>query len=175
MNKKVIKKKKLKIFNFLIFIVVVLLISFFIKILLNVRVRNIYISGNKYLNDDYYVILDRYTSSNQAHQGSKIRNKDDRFYIYQWIDKLEYWLLKLPKADKTIFLHMPLEVSNILKQNREFLDEHEKSSTHLKNSEEAYIELSELYNWDTIECSKNGVPRDINSIAEDIYKIIIKD
>ena len=84
----------------------------------------------KYLNDDYYVILDRYTSSNQAHQGSKIRNKDDRFYIYQWIDKLEYWLLKLPKADKTIFLHMPLEVSNILKQNREFLDEHEKSSTH---------------------------------------------
>ena len=129
----------------------------------------------KYLNDDYYVILDRYTSSNQAHQGSKIRNKDDRFYIYQWIDKLEYWLLKLPKADKTIFLHMPLEVSNILKQNREFLDEHEKSSTYLKNSEEAYIELSELYNWDTIECSKNGVPRDINSIAEDIYKIIIKD
>ena len=32
MNKKVIKKKKLKIFNFLIFIVVVLLISFFIKL-----------------------------------------------------------------------------------------------------------------------------------------------
>ena len=55
MNKKVIKKKKLKIFNFLIFIVVVLLISFFIKILLNVRVRNIYISGNKYLNDDYII------------------------------------------------------------------------------------------------------------------------
>ncbi len=55
MNKKVIKKKKLKIFNFLIFIVVVLLISFFIKILLNVKVRNIYISGNKYLNDDYII------------------------------------------------------------------------------------------------------------------------
>ena len=55
MNKKVIKKKKLKIFNFLIFIVVVLLISFFIKILLNVRVRNIYISGNKDLNDDYII------------------------------------------------------------------------------------------------------------------------
>lgn len=55
MNKKVIKKKKLKIFNFLIFIVVVLLISFFIKILLNVRIRNIYISGNKYLNDDYII------------------------------------------------------------------------------------------------------------------------
>ena len=55
MNKKVIKKKKLKIFNFLIFIVVVLLISFFIKILLNVRVRNIYISGNIYLNDDYII------------------------------------------------------------------------------------------------------------------------
>ena len=47
---------------------------------------------NNYLEKDYYVILDRYTTSNLAHQGSKIKNKDDRFDMYQWIDKLEYWL-----------------------------------------------------------------------------------
>ena len=57
-----------------------------------------------------------------AHQGSKIEDKDDRFYMYQWIDKLEYWLLDLPKPDVTIFLHMPVEYSLKLRQNRETID-----------------------------------------------------
>ena len=60
----------------------------------------------KYLDDDYYVILDRYTTSNLAHQGSKIADKDERFNMYQWIDKLEYWLLKLPnKNNKVNFIN----------------------------------------------------------------------
>ena len=29
-----------------------------------------------YLKDDYYIICDRYVSSNMAHQGSKIKNVD---------------------------------------------------------------------------------------------------
>ena len=80
-----------------------------------------------YLDDGYYVILDRYTTSNLAHQGSKIHDKDERFLMYQWIDKLEYWLLKLPKPDQTIFLHMPYQYSLELKKNRKHLDEHERS------------------------------------------------
>ena len=93
----------------------------------------------EYLKKGYYVILDRYTTSNLAHQGSKIKDPDERFNMYQWIDKLEYWLLKLPKPDMTIFLHMPFEYSNKLKENREFIDEHEKDPEYLKNSEEAYF------------------------------------
>ena len=126
----------------------------------------------KYLNDDYYVILDRYTTSNLAHQGSKIHDKDERFNMYQWIDKLEYWLLQLPKPDKTIFLHMPYEYSVELKKNRTLLDEHEKSPEHLKLAEETYIELSELYNWDRIECVKDETIRTIEDINDEIFKII---
>ncbi len=121
-----------------------------------------------YIEDGYYVILDRYTTSNLAHQGSKIRDKDERFNMYQWIDKLEYWLLKLPKPDQTIFLHMPYEYSLELKKNRKVLDEHEKSEAHLKHAEECYIELSELYNWKRIECVKDGVIRDIEDINQEI-------
>ena len=98
----------------------------------------------KYLKKGYYVILDRYTSSNQAHQGSKIQDADERFDMFQWIDKLEYWLLKLPKPDITIFLHVPYEKTLELRKNRKFIDEHEKSPEHLKHSENTYIELSEL-------------------------------
>lgn len=128
----------------------------------------------KYLNDDYYVILDRYTTSNLAHQGSKIHDKDERFNMYQWIDKLEYWLLGLPKPDKTIFLHVPLENTLELRKNRKSIDEHEKSPEYLKRAEESYLELSELYNWDKIECIRNNKLRSVEDINDEIMKIIDK-
>ena len=127
---------------------------------------------NEYLEKDYYVILDRYTTSNLAHQGSKIQNKDDRFDMYQWIDKLEYWLLKLPKPDKTIFLHMPYEYACELKKNRESLDEHEKDANHLKQAEVTYIELAELYNWNRVECIKDGEVRTIEDIGNELYDLV---
>lgn len=130
---------------------------------------------NEYIEKGYYVILDRYVTSNLAHQGCKIADKDERFYMYQWIDKLEYWLLELPKPDKTIFLHMPYEYATELKKNRVSLDEHEKDPEHLKNAEKAYIELSELYNWDKVECVKNKSIRTIEDINEEIYNIVVKE
>ena len=51
--------------------------------------------------------------------------------MYQWIDKLEFWLLELPKPDVTIFLHMPYEYAKELKKNRTSLDEHEKSEAQI--------------------------------------------
>ena len=126
----------------------------------------------KYIDEGYYVILDRYVTSNLAHQGCKIEDKDERFYMYQWIDKLEYWLLELPKPDKTIFLHVPYDFTKELEKNRDFLDEHEKSPEHLKNAERAYVELSQLYNWDTVECIKDNKLRSIEDIHEEIYNLI---
>lgn len=127
---------------------------------------------NKYLDKDYCVILDRYTTSNLAHQGSKIKNKDERFDMYQWIDKLEYWLLKLPKPDKTIFLHMPYDYACELKKNRGFLDQNEKDADHLKNAEVTYVELSELYNWNRVECIKDGCVRSIEDISDEVYELV---
>lgn len=122
----------------------------------------------KYLDEDYFVICDRYLFSNMAHQGSKIHDDKERFDMYQWIDKLEYWLLGLPKPDKTIFLHVPYSYAFELKKNRISLDEHEKSAEHLKNSEAAYIELASLYNWKSINCIKNNNIRTIEDINEEI-------
>lgn len=117
---------------------------------------------SKYIDEDYYVILDRYVPSNLAFQGSKIKDKDKRFEMYQWIDKLEYWLLRMPKPDKTIFLRVPYE----------FIDNNDLE--FLKDTEDAYIELSELYNWDRIECVSDNRIRDNNSICDEIYNLVIK-
>ena len=128
-----------------------------------------------YLNKGYYVILDRYVTSNLANQGGKIKDKDERFYIYQWIDKLEYWLLDLPKPDKTIFLHVPYDFSKELKKNRESIDAMENSEESMKNAENAYIELSGLYNWNRVECVKENKLRTIEDISNEIYDIVISE
>ena len=122
----------------------------------------------KYLDEDYYVICDRYISSNMAHQGSKIHNDQERFNMYQWIDKLEYWLLGLPKPDKTIFLHVPYKYAFELKKNRISIDEHEKSEEHLKSSEISYFELASFYNWININCIKDDSIRTIEDINNEI-------
>ena len=56
-----------------------------------------------------------------------------------------------------------------------FLDEHEKSPEHLKQAETAYVELSELYNWDTIECVDNGRIKTPEEVSEEVMKIVFKD
>ena len=109
-----------------------------------------------------------------AHQGSKISDKDERFNMYQWIDKLEYWLLKLPKPDKTIFLHVPVEYTKELRKNRKSLDNHELSDEYLKGAEDSYLELQELYNWDKIECVKDNKLRSIEDINEEILNLVLE-
>ncbi len=128
----------------------------------------------KYLEKDYYVILDRYTTSNLAHQGGKIRNKEERFKMYKWIEELEYNLLELPKPDITIFLYVPFKYTKILSAKREYLDVLEKDENYIKNSEKAYIELANMYNWKTITCIKNNDLRSIEDIGNDIFNFITK-
>ncbi len=158
--------------------------SFFLEGAVNVdpKVASLYYAAdrkynigkvNEYLDKGYYVILDRYTTSNLAHQGSKILDKDERFNMYQWIDKLEYWLLELPKPDMTLFLHMPYEYSLELKKNRVSLDEHEKSEFHLKHAEACYLELKELYNWEYINCIKDNKIRSVEDISDEVLDKVL--
>ena len=119
-----------------------------------------------------YIIFDRYVESNMAHQGSKIDNIEERKELYNFINELEYKLLKLPKPDITIFLHVPYEYVKRLKENRKQLDEHEKDDKFSKKSIDTYLELTNLYNWNKIECIKDNNLRSIEDINEEIMNII---
>lgn len=129
---------------------------------------------NEYLDKGYYVILDRYVTSSLGHQGSKITDKEERFQMFQWIDKLNYWLMGLPKPDITIFLHVPFAYAQELKKNRKSLDEAEKNDAHLKNAERTYLELVELYNWKYVNCIDDNNLRTIEDINEEIMNIILE-
>ena len=110
-----------------------------------------------------------------AHQGAKIEDPDERFNLFKWIDKLEFWLLELPKPDVTIFLHMPYEYAKELKKNRTSLDEHEKSEAHLRHAEACYLELKELYNWKYINCIRDNKIRTIEDINNEVLKLVLEE
>lgn len=130
---------------------------------------------NELLEKADIVIADRYTTSNMAHRGGQIFDKKERMKLYKNIELLEYEMMELPKPDNVIFLHLPFEYSLALKQKRpESLDEAEKDTKYLKNSEKAYLELAEMYNYQTIKCIKDGKVKSIDEIHEEIYTKIKK-
>lgn len=127
------------------------------------------------LENDYNIILDRYIYSNMAHQGGKIEDEKERLSMYDFLEKLEFDLLELPRPDVTIFLHMPQEVSKKLKEGREESpDGHEKDEKHLEMAEKSYLELAQKYNFETIECSEDGEPKSIEEIGKQVYQKVKK-
>ena len=122
------------------------------------------------------VILDRYIYSNMSHQGCKYSLKEERIEMYKWLENLEFDLLNLPVPDIKIFLHMPGDVSDILKKGREEkLDLHERDKEYLKRAETSYQEIAELYGFKTIECDKDNAPRKIDDISKDVCDYVFNE
>ena len=121
------------------------------------------------------IILDRYFYSSFAHQGGKEKDENKRYQLYKWLEKLFLELLGLKDPDIKIFLHMPYDVSLKLKKNREeSLDQNEKSKDHLILAEKAYKEIADMYRFKTFECSRDGEPKGINEISDEIFDYIYK-
>ena len=79
------------------------------------------------------MVLDRYVESNMAHQGGKLKTREEREKMYQKLDELEFGIMELPRPDAVIFLYMPFEYAAILKKNREESpDQHESNKAHLE-------------------------------------------
>ena len=131
----------------------------------------------KAISDNDIVVLDRYTYSNMAHQGGKIENESERTFMFQILEHLEFNVCKLPRADMVIFLHMPYENIIKLKDNSDRIksvDDNEKIIYHLRDAEKTYLQLSEYYNFETIECIKDGNIKNKEDILDEIYSKVKK-
>lgn len=131
----------------------------------------------KILNSGTNLVLDRYYQSNMAHQGGKIEIDSERMRIFDFIQKLEIELLKIPEEKAVIFLYMPLEVASILRENRgETPDGHESNIEHLKRAEKTYLQLSEYYwwKWKRIDCAPENTLKSKKEIHEEVYKTALE-
>lgn len=137
----------------------------------------------KSLSEVDVTILDRYVESNMGHQGGKIRNPEERKSFFEWLNELEYGNFNLPKPNAVIFLYMPHQVGLKLKETRIRKSEnhpgkedgHESSIEHLKNAEESYLHLADLYGWIKIDCAPNGTFNSLRTpedISQEVFKKI---
>ena len=117
----------------------------------------------KHLASRDIVLLDRYVDSNVGHQGGKIHDTDKRSAYVDWLYDLEFRILKNPRPDLTLVLHVPPLVGQELikkKSQREYIeggkthDIHEDDLTHLQHAEEAFLWLVKKFphTHRTIEC-----------------------
>lgn len=128
------------------------------------------------LNEGYTVVLDRYTPSNMAHQGGKLKTKEERLEMYNWLDNLEYVLYNIPRPDITFLLYMPYQQALVLRKNRaELPDQHEASEEHLKHAEAAYLELANLYHWNIVNCAQDERVKSREDIHEDLYQQLLEE
>lgn len=119
------------------------------------------------------VLLDRYVESNMAYQGGKLKTSEERKRIYEKLDKLEFDIMELPRPDAVIFLYMPYEYATILKKGRkEEADQIESDAELLIQAQNAYLELTKMYNYIKIDCVKDDIIRTIDDINDDVTKTI---
>lgn len=128
---------------------------------------------NKTLDSGINVILDRYVESSMGHQAGKLKTKEEKTEMMEWIEKLEFDLLGLPKPDMVLFLYMPYQYAVELRNNRkEAPDGAEQDIEHLKNAEQTYLLMAEKYNYNIVNCVNNEQIRTIEDINNEVYNIV---
>lgn len=123
-----------------------------------------------WLNQGKIVIADRYVSANMGHQGGKISNPLERKLFFDWLYRLEYEILNIPRPDLNIFLHLDSALARGLIDGRGGAshDLHEKNDGHLKRAEETFLEIARTYpDFVIIECAARThvcSPEEINNL-----------
>lgn len=135
----------------------------------------------QWLADGKIVILDRYVSANQIHQGSKIKNDEERKIFLSWLEKIEHGVFDIPRPELIIYLDVPMQTAQTLiekKAARAYTggnqkDKVEDNVEYQLNSREQSLRLvSQMNNWVRIICEENGQLLPIPAIHEKIWATI---
>lgn len=130
-----------------------------------------------------HVICNRYVPSNM-YQAAKLGTEIEQDDFITWFEKLEYEELALPRPYYVLYLHMPLEYSRKLMeqktQGREYLggakgakDQHEADDTYQQDVINLYKRMCRRRSsWITIECVKDGQLRSREEIHENIMHFL---
>lgn len=124
----------------------------------------------KMYNSGAIIISDRYTTSNMVYQLSKLDKSKWDEYI-SWLEDYEYVKLGIPYPDLTIYLDMPVEVSQKFMTQRyngqeSKKDIHERNVEFLKNARNSALYAANKLGWVIISCSKGNeeTPKSVDEI-----------
>lgn len=122
------------------------------------------------------ILSDRYSSSNILYQLQKIPPKKHEQFI-NWCIDFEHNKLGIPYPDLTIYLDVPVEISQKLMEKRykgdnSKKDIHEKNIDMLQSCRNSALYCADKLNWHMIDCSENGELLSIKAIGDKIWNIV---
>lgn len=107
-----------------------------------------------FLKKSGFIIANRYTPSNLAHQSAKIKDEKEKEKFIKWLEKLEYEVYKIPQENLVIYLFVPWQIAIKLKTGQDLA---EKDIHYRIASEKMYLQLSKKYqHWIKIDCISGG-------------------
>lgn len=141
-----------------------------------------------WLRKGYVVILDRYTSSAQMHQGGKITNIKKRKEFFKWLEEMEFGVFGIPKPDAIIYLDLSIDIvwsllsEKTAKSKKQYVDGGvdmvEKDKKYLLNAQKSALKIIEDNNkWYKIECApkkKMKSREEIHNMVFDVVRGILK-
>lgn len=123
-------------------------------------------------------LADRFTSSNQGHNGSKFDDPAERADYFEYTRHFEHEVLGIPKPDLNVILLVTPEISqaNIDKKaKRDYTEKtrdiHEADINHLARTRMSYIALADLYpnEYKLIDCmATETTMRTIEDIQDEL-------
>lgn len=130
------------------------------------------------------VVLDRYVSANQIHQGGKIASARKRTAFLAWLDTMEYEVLHVPRPDAVVYLDVPVAVTMELlaraQQDKPYLragkcDTVECDPAYLRNARTSALWLARTQpRWYRIRCVRGGTLRTIDDIHAEVLQTVAR-
>jgi len=135
------------------------------------------------LEEGKVIIADRFSSSNQIHQGGKIADENERIAFLEWLDKAEHDTLRVPRPDLIVYLRVPVEISLELLLKKRALknsslgvgvkDTVEEDRNYLERSHATADWLaSREDNWRIVDCVREGQMRTVEDIQGEVHQIV---
>ena len=152
MPKKIVKKRKIKLLNFLIFLLVLAVLSFCVYLLFQIRVKNLIVTGNNYINDDTILEI------------AKVKNYPKFITTSGIIVKknlMKYDYIKNVKFKRKYPLTFQIEV-----EEAKPLFFNTTSNSYVLNNNKSIKQDSVLYNF--------RVPRLLNYVPDKKYKLFVE-
>jgi dTMP kinase len=136
------------------------------------------------------VVIDRFVSSNQIHQGGKCKTDTERKEFLHWLDTMEHDILGVPRPDMIVYLNLPIAVSQTLLQKAkskeaaqatDFKKRYMKGKTdvveenieYMENSRQSALKIiKSKNNWKKIDCYVRGSLRSIEDIHSEVLRIV---
>jgi len=138
-----------------------------------------------WLQNGDWIVCDRYTESNLAHQTAKFNRDWDQDLFLDGLVYLQHNFLLLPRPDLTIILSLPQDIRDRRVETRRVadksisgqvsaVDRHEQDRPYMEKVNSFYPELAKKFNWPVINCAPEQTQLSVDDVHQAVWQLVAK-